>query len=244
MHSMRQNQRAIRRVRGFTLLELMIALTIGIFLLGALMIIVQTNRTVFGNQNKLAQLHDSERMAMTMLTDVIQSAGYFPDPTINTQAGTFLAVAPFGGGESINGLSAAGPPVDQISVRYMTASGDGILNCSGLPNTSGSPQIYVNKFQIINNQLVCTMNTQQYNLVSGVTNMEIWYGVKYNVATAGNDADTYMTASQIVGLWSSVVNVMVKLTLINPLYDGTPKQPQFVTIQRVIGVMNQNGPVR
>ena len=53
---------------------------IGLFLLGGLLTIVQTNRAVFGNQNQLALLHDSERMAMTLIADVVQSAGYFPDP--------------------------------------------------------------------------------------------------------------------------------------------------------------------
>src|SRR5580693_4623245 len=74
------NARTHIRHRGFTLIELMIALLIGIFLLGALLTIVQTNRTVFGDQNKMAQLQDAERMALTMMSDVIQSAAYFPTP--------------------------------------------------------------------------------------------------------------------------------------------------------------------
>ncbi len=67
--------------RGFTLIELMIALLVGLFLLGALLTIVQANKQVFGNQNLLAQVQDNERMAMTMITDVVQSAGYFSNPT-------------------------------------------------------------------------------------------------------------------------------------------------------------------
>ncbi len=72
------NGRGFNGYEGFTLIELMIALLIGVFLLGALLTIVQTNRAVFGDQNKMAQLQDAERMAMTMMSDVIQSAGYFP----------------------------------------------------------------------------------------------------------------------------------------------------------------------
>src|SRR5208282_1564435 len=85
--------------RGFTLIEILVALTIGLFLLGALLIIVQTNRAVFGNQSQLAQLQDAERMAMTVMADVIQSAGYFPDPTTNTLTTTLTAVAPFASGQ-------------------------------------------------------------------------------------------------------------------------------------------------
>ena len=71
-------RRAPRDNRGFTLLEILIALFIGLFLMVALLTIVQANRTVFGNQNQLSQMQDGERMAMTMIADVIQSAGYFP----------------------------------------------------------------------------------------------------------------------------------------------------------------------
>src|SRR5271154_3913812 len=145
-----RNRHFSPRHRGFTLIELMIALTIGIFLLGALLIIVQANRTVFGNQNKLAQLQDAERMTLTLISDVIQSAGYFPDPTTTTQTLALSAVPPFGAGEAISGLFSAADPGDQISVRYMTAGGDGILNCSGLSNPAGNLNMrYVNVFQVM-----------------------------------------------------------------------------------------------
>src|SRR5450755_617135 len=117
------------RQSGFTMIELMVALIIGLFLLGGLLTLVQDNRRSFSNQNQLSQLQDSERLAMTMMTDVIQAAGYFPDPTQYTAslqipaAGTMLA-----------GQGMLGAPGDSITVRYATASGDGIVNCIGVPN--------------------------------------------------------------------------------------------------------------
>jgi type IV pilus assembly protein PilW len=48
--------------RGFTLIEILIALLLGVFMLAALLTIVQTNRNVYGDQNNLAQLQDNERM--------------------------------------------------------------------------------------------------------------------------------------------------------------------------------------
>lgn len=237
---------ARRAVRGFTLIELMVALLIGVFLLGALLTIVQTNRAVFGSQNQLAQLQDGERTALTMMSDVIQSAGYFPDPTTNTLSGTLTLVAPFAIGQSIYGTYSAAPPGDQIYVRYMTAGGDGILNCSGQSNPTGGPNtLYVNAFQIINGQLVCTMNGTQYNLVNGVTNLSILYGVKANAGAAGNSVDTYMNAAQVTaaGLWNNVIAAQVQLTFTNPLYVANQGQQPTVVIQRVISVMNQTGPI-
>jgi type IV pilus assembly protein PilW len=247
MNAKLRNRRAFPLQSGFTILELMIALTIGIFLLGALLIIVQTNKRVFGNQNKLAQLQDSERMAVTMMTDVIQSAGYFPDPTVNTQSSALTAVGLFASGQSISGTHAAGAPGDQIAVRYMTAGGDNILNCSGQSNATGANALYVNSFQVVGNQLVCTMNGTAYNLVSGVTNLQVLYGVKANLTAVGNDVDTYMSADQVTAalLWNNVITVMVNLTFTNPLYVATAPQGQPATmqIQRVIGVMSQTGPM-
>ncbi len=246
MHAMHSKYRPLQDERGFTLIEILIALLIGLFLLGALLTIVQTNRAVFGNQNKLSQLQDGERMALTMMADVIQSTGYFPDPTNNTLTNTLTPAPPFAQGQPIYGTYSAAPPGDQISVRYMTAGGDGILNCSGQSNPTGGPNtLYVNTFQVLNNQLICTMNGTQYNLVNGVTNLSVLYGVKANAGATGNNVDTYMNAAQVTaaGVWGSVISAMVQLTFTNPLYVANQGMQPTISIQRVIGVMNQTGPM-
>jgi type IV pilus assembly protein PilW len=238
--------------RGFTLLEIMIAMSIGLFLLGALVTIVQSNKAVFLNQNQLVQLQDSERMAMTLMAEVIQEAGYFPDPTTNTVGGTLIASGAFANGQAITGVSNAGP-LDTISVRYMTAPLDGILNCSGVPNPNpvgGANILYVNQFSVVVTagvgQLICNVTigavTTPYTLVNGVTNLRVFYGVKTNVAAAGNNADTYLLASQMTpAYWSSVITVMLQLTFTNPL-AAQPGQPATILLQRVVNLMNQSGP--
>lgn len=225
--------------QGFTLLELMIAMTIGLFLAGALVTVVQTNKRVFVNQNQLEQMQDGQRMAMTLMTDVIQSAGYFPQPWANSLSGTLIAGAPFANSQAI-----AGNPGDSISVRYMTAPQDGILNCSGLSNTSGANKLYVNTFDVATGQLRCTdQDGVIYNLVSGVTNLGVLYGV--NTSGVGNNVDTYMNTAQVNAgpYWQNVISVQISLTFTNPLYTGAGQgQLQFITIQRVVDVMNQTGP--
>jgi hypothetical protein len=92
------------------------------------------------------------------------------------------------------------------------------------------------------------MNTVPYNLVNGVTSLNLLYGVKTSVATVANDVDTYMDAQQVTAaaLWGSVITVMVRLTFANPLYVAANPQGQSptVTIQRVVGVMNRTGPMQ
>ena len=243
--------RRSNRQQGFTLLEIMIAMAIGLFLVGALLTIVQSNKAVFLNQNQLVQLQDSERMAMTLMSEVIQEAGYFPDPTTNTVGGTLIANGAFANSQAITGGYVAAAPGDTISVRYMTAGGDGILNCSGVANPVGGPNtLYVNQFNIVVTagvgQLVCNVTvgavTTPYTLVNGVTNLRVYYGVKTNVAAPGNNADTYLLASQMTaGNWGSVITVMIQLTFNNPL-AAQPGQPPAITLQRVINLMNQSGP--
>jgi type IV pilus assembly protein PilW len=234
--------------RGFTLLEIMIAMTIGLFLAGALVTVVQTNKRVFLNQNQLEQMQDGQRMAMTLMADVIQSAGYFPDPTSNSVGSTLVAGGTFANSQSITGLYNAAAPGDSLSVRYMTASGDGILNCSGLSNTSGANTVYVNQFAVVpgvpSGQLVCTMNGTAYTLVNGVTNLSVLYGVKTNVAAAGNNVDEYLNASQMSAInWQNVISVRISLTFTNPLYAGPNLgQPPTIIVQRVVDVMSQTGP--
>src|SRR5262249_3850774 len=115
--------------RGRTLLEVMIAMTIALFLLGGVITMLGGTRAAAGTQRQLAQLQDNERLAMTLLTDVIQAAGYFPNPVANTAAGTLPADATFASpGQGLAGTSVAAGP-DTISVRYATQQDDGAINC-------------------------------------------------------------------------------------------------------------------
>ena len=233
--------RASTAQHGYTLIEIMIALVIALFLLDGVLTILQNNKRVFSTQNQLAQLEDSQRLVMTMIGDVIETAGYYPDPTTNTSA-ALTATAPFAAGQAIAGTYNAAAPGDTIRARYVTASGDGILNCSGTSNTTGANQIYVNVFRVIGGQLACTMNGTQYRLMSGVQNFSVLYGVKTDFTVDDNTIDTYLNASQMTAAnWSNVITVTVTLTFTNPVYVAGSGQPQTITFQRVVGVMGRAG---
>lgn len=246
------------RERGFTIVEVMVALLIGLFLLGGLLTLVQDNRRAFSSQNQLSQLQDAERVAMTMITDVIQTAGYFPDPTTNTSTLALPAAGAMAAGQSLFGTFNAAAPGDTITVRFATTTGDGITNCIGQTNTTGAtaPLMYTQVFSIVNGQLICTLNGTPYTLAgtvpvslneasrnSGIvlTNMSILYGI--NAAGTDNSVTKYVNAAAVPN-WSTVISIQITLQFLNPLYSasapGTP-QPQFINFQRVVGVMNQTG---
>ena len=236
-----------RAEQGFTLVELSIAVLIGLFLLGGLLTLVQDMRRTFGAQNQLGQLQDNERLAMTLIADVIQAAGYYPDPTLNTATTTFTGVAPFTQlGQAIAGTQSPRRPGDTITVQFNTALNDGVINCKGSSNTAfARTHIFVNAFSVTalnGGQLLCTLGGVVYPLVSDVTNLQILYGVKRNLAVANNNVDTFLNAAQMTPAdWTNVICVKVTLTFTNPLLATQPRQPPTIHFTRVVTVMNRAG---
>ena len=253
----------VRRLqRGFTLVELMIAILVGLFLTGGLVMMLQSNRRSFTNQNQLSQLQDSERMAMNIITDMVQIAGYFPDPTTNTALSTMPAItAPMTlpATQYLSGVHAAAAPGDTLTVRFASQPNDGILNCAGTSNSTAAIQSYINTFFVNNSQqLVCRMGLggaayTDYpligegtaNAVIKVTNLQVLYGI--DTTGSSNNVNQYQTADQVTtaGAWNKVISAQIRLTLSNPLYDATKAnnqgQPATVDITRTAAVMNQVG---
>jgi len=237
--------RCLRRLqRGLTLVEMAIAMTVALFLLGGVMTILAGTKATFNTQNQLAQLQDNERIAMTMITDVIQAAGYYPSlpPVPEQYAAQFIAQAPFAAGQVVSGTSTAAGP-DTISVRYVSLN-DGVLTCQGGTNAGAAAVVYTNIFTIgaAAQQLQCQVNTggaagATLPLVSGVRNLVIWYGVNTGTAVDPTCADRYLRAVDVnaLGLWGSICSVKVILTFANP---ATGQPVQFT---RVIAVMNKVG---
>jgi type IV pilus assembly protein PilW len=237
------------RQRGFSLIELMVAIVISVFLAGGLIMMVQSTRNAFGNQNLLGQLQDNERLAMSFLSAVVESTGYFPDPVNNTSAALLPAdptfVAP---GQAVVGTFSAAAPGDSISIRFAAAAGDiNLFNCLGLTNTAAIADTFTNTFSVnAQNQLQCTATSllgtfapRTVPLVTGVQNLSILYGIKRSVTDTGSCADTYLNASQMLALdWSNVCSVNVAITFTNPI---PPQIPPTITIRRVIATMNAAG---
>jgi type IV pilus assembly protein PilW len=242
----------VRRLRrhqsGFTLVELSVATLIGLFLMGGLLTLVHDMRRTFGNQNQLSQLQDSERLAMTLITDVVQAAGYYPDPAFHTIITSFPAAPPFvSDGQAITGTRNAAAPGDSITVQFRTASNDGVINCTGNTNTSGANQTYINTFSVdAAGEFVCLLSVggaaaaAPVVLITGLNNLQILYGVKTNFAVADNNVDSFYYADQMAGNWDNVICVKVTLTFNNPL-AGSAGQPATIPFTRVITVMSRAG---
>jgi len=237
--------------RGFTMVELMVAVTIAMFLLGGLLTMVQSTKNAFLAQSSLGQLQDSERLAMVMISDVVQAAGYYPNPLNTNAAAALPATQTFAtAGQGFYGTT-GNPTGDTLSVQYQTASGDGIINCVGQSNTDplGNPHVYANQFSVDPvNGLECTLSTDGVPaapvvLVAGVQSLAIWYGVKTDFTVQDERVDSYLRANEVAagGYWPNVVCVRIQITFTNPLYKANNGQNPTVQFSRVVNVMNKAG---
>ena len=251
--------RLARGQRGFTLVELLVTVAIALFLLGGLLTILQNVRGTYNNQQLLAQLQDRQRFALTVLTDIIQAGGYFPDPIGMTSTSALPAAGAYQAGQAFTGTQTAGAP-DSISVRYVTAGQDGVILCDGSSNNAaqGVPQLYTNVFTVVPpapgvpGQLLCTLTAgagapnPALTLITGVQGLTVYYGVKRNPAVTDYNVDTYLTANQMLlagpngNDWNNISAVRVVLQFNNPLF-GQQNQPQFIIFERVIEVMARAG---
>jgi type IV pilus assembly protein PilW len=248
--------------RGVTLIELLVALLIGLFLVGGLLTLVQAMRRTSTMQSGLSQLQDNERMTTTLMTDVIQSTGYFPNPLVNSATTEFPVTGSFTvAGQALVGSGAHGAaaPGDSISVRYATAGGDGVINCSGA--TSAVAATFTNTFSVdafgnlncvltVNNGAITTTTVQLISgqvingvVVSGVTDLQVYYGVQTNTAAGNSSVDTYLDATAVTAgnYWGNVISVMLTLTYVNPLSGQPGQTATTIPFTRVVAVMQKTG---
>jgi type IV pilus assembly protein PilW len=262
---------AASRTRGFTLVELMVAMAIAIFLLGGLGMVVQNIRKENLNQQALAQLQDEQRFAMTVLADVIQAGGYYPNATGQTVGSALTAAgapaaAPgqvaMAAGQAFDGFHSPAYPAtpDSLTVRFMTSGSDGVIRCDGSQNIGapGTDELETNVFTVVPpagnvpGQLLCSFNgAASVPLVNGVQSLEVFYGVNRNTPTINYNVDTYLTADQMFALgaaggdWMNITSVRIVLTFTNPLCPTPatcqPGQLPTLTFERVVPVMGRSG---
>ncbi|MFZ0549994.1 MAG: PilW family protein [Steroidobacteraceae bacterium] len=261
-HGPREVATLVLRQAGFSLIELMVAIVIALFLIGGVLTVEQGVKMSYQANDSLSQLEDNERFAMSSIAAIVERAGYYPDPKDYTVVDAF----PSDNTTSPQGTSApllAGwyvydggtPGAGVLFVRYMTASSQNSTLCDG---TVGTTQTYTNNFYLVadatnpsTNDLYCAVQagTGGWNtpveLVSGIQTMSIMYGVHtttYN-GMIDNNVDTYMSAATVTsgGYWAAVTSMQVQLKFLNPLYQTTPGQPKYVYFTRVIAIMGRTG---
>jgi type IV pilus assembly protein PilW len=256
-------RRAASCERGFTLIELLVTMAIAVFLIFGLVTVVENVRRANLTQTTMSLVQDEQRFAMTILTDVIQAGGYYPNPVppattpVWTPTTSLLAYASpqgynFAGGVAFSATSHVNGTPDAFGVRYRTNSGDGVILCDGSTNNSGASAVYANQFSIVApagntpGYLQCQLNGgAEEPLVYGISSMTIYYGVNRTAPSTSYNVDTYLTSDQMQAVdWGNITAIRVVLQFPNPLYNaGNPQgQAQYLTFERVVQVMGRAGP--
>lgn len=233
------------------LIELLVAVFISLLLLLGLFGLLYGVRQNYLAQDQLSQLQERERLTMGIVTDVVQQAGYYPNPTqlsVTDALGVQANVATAAGSVSFAaGQIVAGTPT-AIFVRYLAGSNDSVTDCSGQSNPIAGTGIVINAFYLDpgGGGLACAIingdgaSTAAPVLIPGVQSVSISFGVDTN---SDGSVDEYLTAANMSSTnWMAVLSVQVSLTFAAPLTGsaapgaGVPVNP---SLTRTIALLNR-----
>jgi len=179
----------LRRQSGLTLVELMVAMTISLILLGGVYQLFLGSVGTYKTRDELGRLQENCRYAMDLLAQNVRMAGY---PRF-TFEGTVFSGDPLAGS-----IAAAGTASDTIAINYMVSPGDDGYPDDPPPATT-VPLLYTVTFSVdpIDRELLRNTQVTGYGasgnqpLIDGVENMQISYGVD---ADADGSADSYQAS--------------------------------------------------
>jgi type IV pilus assembly protein PilW len=259
MNAMRTHQ------RGLSLISLLIALSIGVFLLAGLFDLWLQTRNTFLAQGNLAQLQDNERMALTVMANTIQSAGYYPlwenystsasvpppAPLLSTlnafpTATNFATAGQYVSGTTLSTAAGSYAAGDQISIRYVTDNGANGYQLDCLGQTHPNLTVVTNTYSVSGaGNLQCEVDTANTagvagasvtdKVISGVSNLTALYGVD---PTGTGSVTEYLDATAVTAgsYWPNVRSVMVTLSFPNPLAGQPGQTATPFTVTRVITI--------
>lgn len=233
-------KRGTLRQAGIGLIELLITIALGLVIVGGMLSVLFSTRATSLAQTGMAQLQDDQRLALMMLTNTVQGAGYFPNPLTSTLTTELPANSTFvNAGQSVAGATGASAPGDTLIVRYEAGTADGTMDCNGRGNTSGANLMFVNTFTVdANSNLVCSVNGGAAQALAGsVQNFQVFYGVDTD---ADGSADRYMAAgSMSAANWNNVISVRLTLTFRNPLAGQAGQPNTLAPITQVITLLSK-----
>ncbi|MEE9354251.1 MAG: PilW family protein [Methylococcaceae bacterium] len=205
---------------GISLVELMVSLTIGLFLLAGLIQMFVTTKKSYNVQDSLSRIEENSRFALDTLSRTIRLAGYKTDPwQDNSSAFPVVTLFP-GSGQYISGTEGGVTDSDSINIRYQGSvnsagvADNRVFDCAG--TSIGNTTVELS-FSISGSDLVCSINgATPVVMVDNVAHMQILYGID-----AGGDgaANQYVVASSVTN-WVNVVSAKIGLVFSSEDIEG------------------------
>jgi len=197
-----------RRVHqhGVSLVELMVAMTIGLILLSAMAYLFIGTRQTSRTQDDLSRLQETGRIALDVVGQMVRHAKYVDYPNTNWDLAHPAAA------DAWLVATDSGTDPDSLTVRFEPISGaDGDTDCTGAnrKNLAVPHSNLVQASLSINgsNELVCGNGTTTAVLFGDIENMQITYGID---TTGDSAADSYVDAPANI---NQVVAIRVALLL-------------------------------
>jgi type IV pilus assembly protein PilW len=227
-----------RQNQGFTLIEIMIALLLGVFLLGGVIGIFISAKQTNREQDALSRLQENGRFAMEFLARDIRMADYRgcqtatpPSLDVTVNVANVPLTGTDGGVDATN--SALDPP-DTINVRWSEngcAAHSAPLDADGCP-TDLNKECSQNRVYGVSASKALYQNTTGFEIVEGVENMQILYGVDSEITVADPDGDgvaNYYLPGTVANFpaavdWAKVVSVRISL-LLQTIDDNIASRP-------------------
>ncbi|MFZ3040933.1 MAG: PilW family protein [Thiobacillus sp.] len=212
-----------KRQEGLTLVEIMIALTLGLIVLLAIGSIYIGSRQTYRVQEDNARLQEAGRYALEVVGRSIRQAGSDTEMTFNPVAVTTTCgtAAPC---NTIAGTNNASPTPDIMTVQLYAGRDElsgGVWNtrdCTGGLVPSGT--VITNAFDVTGGNLRCTGSQGGVQtLISDVEDFQVVYGID---TTGDQSADRYVAAP---GNWAQVVTARV-CVLVRSANNGLTAAPQ------------------
>ncbi len=233
---------ATRRCAGFTLIEIMVALVLGLLILNAVIQVFLSTRQSARIQNAASQMQEDGRTAIEILNRYIRLAGYTNLPWNKNR---LPANGPFGLGQVVIGGDNDVNGRDSIRIRYQGAADGSITSCLGAQiNLNQMADMTFSLSDVENGErsLRCTNNTPPVNtqpMVGGLQDMQILYGLSQGnnaIDAAGRlirGVTAYVPASQVPAAeWDQVIAVRVSL-LLRSAEDNLVLDPQTILFNGV-----------
>ncbi|NOZ54571.1 MAG: prepilin-type N-terminal cleavage/methylation domain-containing protein [Gammaproteobacteria bacterium] len=193
-----RQQRAYQQ--GFTLVEIMVAITLSVILLAGVMQIFIGSKTTYNLQSGLGRLHENARFALDIMAQNIGMAGYtsnlIPITAFNNANTLENATENTNLGFTVISRQAS----DTIEVNYESPT-----DCLG--NATGGTA--TDRYYIDATNLMClgNGNANPAVLAEGIENLQILYGQDTD---GDNIANHYVSANNIVAA-NPVINVRIAI---------------------------------
>jgi type IV pilus assembly protein PilW len=164
---------------GVSLVELMVAMTIGLILLTAIGSIFLSSKQTARVGDNLSRMQENGRFAIDLLGKNIRVAGYtkisFAPPALFGNAPSPTSFS----GKALSNDIVTGSKAGSNSI---TISYDSDIDCLGAvaPGGRATNAFFIN----VNNQLMCSSNGASEVLLDGVEDMQILYGVLTGLNTS------------------------------------------------------------